>query len=461
MALRSPTISDRATEQALSACRDLLQRGDIAAVRETLGELESAAARDHAVLQHIAELYVMSGHHGEATRCHARAVELRPDNPRYLYNLASSKIAMGELDDAEDLLNRVIRLNPEDYDAWQNRSTLRKQTIENNHVEQLKFVLSHLEAGDPGRVPVCYALAKELEDLQRFDESFAYLQKGAVARRRGMQYDVAEDEQAMTLIAKTFDRALLNGDQHPFETGRPIFVLGLPRSGTTLVDRILNAHSQVTSLGEINTLAFAVMRAAGGAEGKSELIRRSAEIDFSDLGREYCAGIAGFGHDAARLVDKTPLNFLYIGLIHLALSGAKIIHLRRHPLDSCYAMYKTLFRLGFPFSYSLQDVGRYYIAYRRLMDHWREALPGRILDVDYEQLVGDQEGETRRLLEYCELPFEAACLEFHRQSGAAATASAAQVRQPIYSSSVARWRSYERQLAPLAGKLREYGIDVE
>jgi tetratricopeptide (TPR) repeat protein len=452
---------ETSTQQALSECRDHLQRGDIGAARAVLGDLESGAARDPDVLQQIAEHYLICNQHADAARCYARAVEFRPNDPRYLYNLAASKIAMGELGEAEDLLNRVIRLDPKDYDAWQNRSTLRTQTAEDNHLEPLKFVLAHLEPGDPGRVPVCYALAKELEDLGRYDESFAHLQQGAVARRRGMQYDVAADEQAMALIEQTFDAALLTGRHPHFDTDRPVFVLGLPRSGTTLVDRILNAHSQVASLGESNTLALAVVRNTKGAEGKTELIRQSAGIDFAALGRDYCTGIAGFGHESARLVDKTPLNFLYIGLIHLAMPGARIIHLRRHPLDSCYAMYKTLFRVGFPFTYSLQDVGRYYMAYRRLMNHWRDCLPGRILDVDYERLVSDQEGETRRMLDYCDLEFEDACLDFHKQKGPAATASAAQVRQPIYSSSVSRWRSYERQLAPLAAKLREHGIALD
>lgn len=457
MASRSATIS----ETALNACREHLERGEVAEARDVLKRLEEAAGRDHALLQRIAESYVLCGQHADALRCYARAVELQPDNPRYVYNLASSKIAMGDAGEAEDLLNRVIRLDPEDYDAWQNRSTLRTQTPDDNHVEQLKYVLDHLAPGHPGRVPVSYALAKELEDLGRFDESWQFLQQGAVARRRGMQYDVAADEEAMRLIAEIFDEELLNGPHDSFQTERPVLVLGLPRSGTTLVDRILNAHSQVESLGEINALAFSLMRCADKAEGKSELIRKSAAIEFAALGRLYCEGIAGYGLDAPRLVDKTPLNFLYIGLIHLAMPGAKIIHLRRHPLDSCYAMYKTLFRLGFPFTYSLQDVGRYYIAYRRLMDHWRECLPGRILDVDYEQLVADQEGQTRRILDYCDLQFEEACLAFHRQTGPAATASAAQVRKPIYASSVGRWRSYERQLAPLAGKLREHGIELD
>lgn len=452
-------------EKALAASLEHQQRGEIKAAKKILRDLEPGADRDHALLQRIAEHYVICGQHADAQRCYSRAVELQPNNPRYLYNLASSKIALGQIQEAEALLNRVIRLDPEDYDAWQNRSTLRRQTISSNHVEQLAYVLHHLKDGHPGRVPVSYALAKELEDLERFDESWAYLQKGAVARRRGMNYDVAEDEAAMAQIAQTFNRDLLNSRRNGFESQRPVFVLGLPRSGTTLVDRILNAHSQVASLGEINTLAFSLMacvpQGENGKAGKAELIRRSADIDFSELGRRYVEAISDHGLEAPRLIDKTPLNFLYIGLIHLAMPGATIIHLRRHPLDSCYAMYKTLFRLGFPFTYSLQDVGRYFIAYRRLMAHWRACLPGRILDVDYEELVADQENVTRRILAHCGLDFEPACLEFHKQVGPAATASAAQVRKPLYSSSVGRWKSYQRHLQPLAGKLREHGIDPD
>lgn len=433
----------------------------MARARAALAELERQLGNDAASLQHIAENYVMAGQHMDAARCYERAVALRPNHPRYLYNLASSRIALGDLEEAEDLLSRVIRLDPEDYDAWHNRSTLRTQREDDNHVAQLEFVLSHLAKGHPGEVPVCFALAKELEDLGRYEESWRYLQRGAMARRRALQYDVAADETAMRKIAAAFDHERLNGPAQGHDSARPIFVLGLPRSGTTLTDRILSAHSEVASLGEINTLAFALMRGTGKTGGKAELIEKSARLDFAELGRLYCQGIAGFGETAPRLVDKTPLNFLYIGLIHLALPNARIIHLRRHPLDSCYAIYKTLFRLGYPFSYSLQDVGRYYIAYHRLMAHWRQCLPGRILDVDYESLVADPPSETRRILDHCGLEFEQGCLDFHRQEGAAATASAAQVRKPIYSTSVGRWRCYAEQLAPLAGKLREQGIDCD
>jgi hypothetical protein len=312
-------------------------------------------------------------------------------------------------------------------------------------------------------------LAKELEDLHRFDEAFVNLQEGAHRRRLGMQYDIAEDEAAMATIARVFDREMLASPTAGFDSCCPVFILGLPRSGTTLVDRIISSHSQVESLGEHTTLALAVMNfaaQAGGltnpaASGKPALIESSARIDFAALGKRYCEAVKGFGSGAPRLVDKTPQNFLYLGLIHLALPNARIIHMRRNAMDSCYAIYKTLFRAGYPFSYSLQEVGRYYIAYDRLMEHWRSAIPESFLDVDYERVIADPESETRRLLDYLQLEWEDGCLEFHRHSGPAATASAAQVRQPIYSSSVGLWRSYERQLSPLAAKLREQGIDVD
>ena len=179
------------------------------------------------------------------------------------------------------------------------------------------------------------------------------------------------------------------------------------------------------------------------------------------MGRRYCSTIDGFGDVSARLIDKTPLNFLYIGLVRLALPEAKIIHVRRQPMDICYAIYKTLFRAGYPFSYSLQETGRYFLAYHRLMEHWRKVTPEAFLDVDYESLIAGQESETHRVIHYLGLDWEENCLNFHRNAGPAATASATQVRQPIYSSSVGLWRRYEAQLAPLAGKLREYGISIE
>lgn len=385
-------------------------------------------------------------------------MSLCPDDPSLVYNTASSAVALGRLGEAERLFARVIFLDPADHDAWQNRSTLRRWTEEENHVEALAYVASRLEPDAPGQAPVHYALAKELEDLGRYDEAFAALQRGATARRRRLSYDVADDEAVMARIRSVFDRNWFERTPEAASQGGPVFILGLPRSGTTLTDRILSAHGDVESLGEINTLPLAVTRLTGTGTDRLDRVDASASVDPSDLGRAYLDGSRGYGVSAPWLIDKTPLNFLYLGLIRKALPGARVVHLRRHPLDSCYAMYKTLFRMGYPFSYRLQDVGRYYLAYHALMAHWRSLLGDFMLDVDYEQLVEEPEREARRLLEFVGLDWDPACLDFHTRDAPAATASAAQVRQPIYRSSVARWRCYERQLAPLAGKLREQGI---
>jgi tetratricopeptide (TPR) repeat protein len=449
------------TDITLDQARRQLLEGDVAGAVRTLGQAEAAARDQPPRLQEVAGMYLQCGQHAGAARCYARAVELQPSNPDYLYNLATSKTAFGELDEAERLFTRAIQLNPRDSGAWLNRSILRRRTLDDNHVPQLQQLLARLATDDPERIQLCFALARELEDLQQYDQAFTFLQEGAHRRRLGMQYAVAEDEAAMTAIARCFDRGLLGTGAVGFESDRPIFILGLPRSGTTLADRIVSAHSRVGSLGEHTSLGLAVIRLSPKNGGKVDLIERSARIDFRELGRQYCRAIDGFGNPAPRLIDKTPLNFLYLGLIRLALPNARVIHLRRHPLDSCYAIYKTLFRAGYPFSYSLQEVGRYFMAYHRLMQHWRELIPDAFLDVDYERLVADPAGQAQRMLAYLGLEWEDACLQSHRRGGVAATASAAQVRQPIYSTSVGMWRNYARQLAPLAQRLREQGIDVD
>lgn len=458
-------MTDPSLLELLNTTRDQYLDGRVGEVIEGLMRLEKLALHDPAFLQQIAEMYVQCGQHQDAERCYARSVELQPSNPDYLYNLGASRTALGELEDAEKLFTHAIRFNPKDYGAWLNRSGLKKQTPQSNHVDQLKFVRSRLNKNEPGMIQVCYALAKELEDLRNYDEAFQFLQEGAHLRRLGMQYDVQEDEQVMTKIAQRFNASPHGTISNGQECDRPVFILGLPRSGTTLTDRIVSAHSHVGSLGEHNTLPLALLKMTtvegDPPPGKEELVDRSAAIDFSELGRKYCESIDGFGNPSPRLIDKTPLNFLYIGLIHLALPNAKIIHLRRHPVDVCYAMYKTLFRAGYPFSYSLQEVGRYFIAYHGLMNHWRSSIPNAFLDVDYENIIADQEGQTRRILDYLELDWEDKCLDFHQHRGPAATASAAQVRQPIYSSSVGLWRKYQQQLGPFAARLKEHGISIE
>ena len=440
---------------------DLLhEQGAQAACLDALDALAAEAdAHPPRLLQDLAQRYTMLGRHVEAEACHARALRMRQDDPQFIYNHATSLIALGRLAEAEAALDRVIALAPGDSDAWYNRATLRKQTAASNHTAALEAQLASLAPSSPARVALGYALAKEYEDLAEYPRAFSALKQAADQRRSLLRYRVEDDIDTMQLIGQAFDAGFFARQHHGHDDDRPVFIVGLPRSGTTLVDRILGSHSAIRSRGETSDLAMALVKGAGKVGSKAELVQRSTTLDFAALGQRYCARLGEGAH--RRLIDKTPVNFLYLGIIAAALPDARIIHLRRNPMDACYAMYKTLFRMAYPFSYDLSDLARYWIAYDRLMAHWRQVIPAtQLIEVDYEALVAGQENVSRKLVDFVGQPWEDACLAFERNPEPSLTASAAQVRQPIYRSSVALWRRYESQLAPLRAAFEAAGVAI-
>jgi hypothetical protein len=275
-----------------------------------------------------------------------------------------------------------------------------------------------------------------------------------------MKYDVARDLETMQAIRATFGKEVFSGCGAGDDNGEAIFILGLPRTGTTLVERILASHSDVFAAGELNNFAAQLMgmlRAQNKEKrlARDELVRASAGLDVKKLGEAYIHSTRPFTGHVSRFIDKMPLNFLYVGLIHMSLPNAKIINLQRDPMDTCYAIYKQLFVDAYPYSYDLEELARYYVAYRQLMQHWHDVLPGVIHTVAYEDVVNDIERESRRMLDYCGLDWQPQVLRFHENKEASTTASTAQIRRPIYSSSVGRWRDYREQLQPVADVLAE------
>ena len=459
-ARRALALDPASTVARFAEIEARLHTGDVAGARAALNAIESDAGADSGTWRRLAEIHTHLGQHDHAATCAIRVATLKPYDAQAAYSKASALVAIGRMEDAEALLDELIVRMPEDGDAWYNRATLRRQTPERNHVAALRAAIL---ARSPGSAPVAlhYALAKELEDLGEYAGSFAALAQGAAARRKVLSYSVESDEQTIASIVRCFDRAWYEGAGPGFEVDGPLFIVGLPRSGLTLVERILIRHEQVASVGEVNDFALAVMRAAGPSGGEEDLVRRATQVDPAALGESYWSAIQGYGHPKPLIIDRTPLNFVHLGLIARALPRARIVHLRRHPIASGYAMYKTLFRAGYPFSYDLDDIGRYSVAYQRLMNYWRALLPGRFLDLDYESLIEDQEGTTRRLLEYCGLPWRDEVLRFHEDPAPTATASAAQVRRPIYRESKDLWRNYRTELAPLARLLAHNGVPVD
>jgi tetratricopeptide (TPR) repeat protein len=449
----------------------LLALGRPAEARTAAARAKSLAAANAVLLDAIGTVLSHAGDPAGALTAYDQALALAPDDPQLLFNRAAVRRFLGRLAEAEADYDRVIALRPDDHEAWKNRSDLRVQVGANNHVEALEARLGSLLTGAAsdhrGEVHLRYALAKEYEDLGEHEKSFGHLQRGARRQRAGLRYDVAVDVATVDWIIEAFPAAppaaVAGGQDDPGMAEAPIFIVGLPRSGTTLLDRILGSHSQLASAGELNCFALsltdAVQRQRGARLPRRELVAQSAAVDFPALGRSYL-GKARAVVPAGRFIDKMPLNYLYCGLIRRALPGARILHMTRHPMAAGYAMYKTLFRDGYPFSYDLTEIARYFAAYRRLMLHWESTLPDAILPIAYEDLVADPAGQTRRALAFCGLEWEEACAAFHLNPAPTTTASAAQVRRPLYDSSVAQWRRYERQLAVLRDQLLALGVPL-
>jgi Sulfotransferase family/Tetratricopeptide repeat len=425
---------------------------------------ERSAPNDAALRDAAGTLYSFGNDHRRALNSYDAAVTLMPSHAQYLYNRASVRRFLGELAGAEQDYDAAIALQPKDYEAFKNRTDLRTQTAARNHIAELEQLAAAGIADWRGEVQVRYSLAKEYEDLGRHAESFEQLTRGAHKRREHMRYDVATDVATVQWIMEAFPTVSATPAQNACEDA-PIFVIGLPRSGTTLVERILSSHSTVFPAGELDAFALSIVEGVRRHSGRQsmprqELVLQSANLDFAALGREYMQRAYAATIGSGRFIDKMPLNYLYCGLIRRALPQAKLVHLTRHPMAVCYAMYKTLFKDGYPFSYELGEIAQYYIGYRRLMAHWQAILPDAVYSLSYEALVADQLGETRKVLQFCGLPWEEACAQFHENPAPSTTASAAQVRRPIYDSSLSQWRHYEAQLAGLRAQLEAAGIDV-
>ncbi|HEV7985472.1 MAG TPA: sulfotransferase [Steroidobacteraceae bacterium] len=448
-----------------------LAAGQIALAQDRLRQARDAAAaaqlragKDSKLWDAIGTVFSRANDQVRALAAYDRALTLAPDQPRFLFNRATVHRFLGQLAQAEADYDRVIARRPSDYEAWRNRSELRSQTPERNHVAALEQLAAQSAADWRATVQLQYALAKEYEDLAQYPQAFQCLQRGARARREHMRYDVANDVATVEWIIEAFQS--MPTPPAGSAADAPIFILGLPRSGSTLVERILSSHSRVRSAGELRSLALAIVDAAQRRSGRAgaarrELIAAAAQLDFAALGADYLERARLACAEGDHFIDKMPLNYLYCGWIRSSLPNARIVHVHRRPMAACYAIYKTLFEDAYPFSYDLTDIGRYYLGYRRLMEHWQRIMPEAILSLSYEALITDQFGESRRLLQFCGLDWEPACAEFHRNPEASTTASAAQVRRPLYDSSVSQWRHYELQLAELRALLIAGGIHVE
>ena len=434
-----------------------------------------------------------------AVECYKHVLKIQPDSPPVLCNLGNVLREQGHLDDAVSHYEHALTIDPDYAEAHYNRgmayhdagdldsaigsfrhvltldhncgkahrivANLTRHTIHDADIVAMENVLHNSSVNDEQKMHIAFGLGKSFEDLGQHDTAFSYYQRANGLRRESISFDIEKDSEVFTNIKATFSADFLSSHSASMDVGTginsetPIFIIGMPRSGTTLVEQILASHPHVYGAGELNILPQCIANnietllgfdyTAALPETKSETLHLVAA--------EYVEKLQKLAPGFHRITDKLPMNFLNIGMIKLLLPGAQIIHCQRNPLDTCLSIYKNFFSAsGHHYAYDLTELGRYYNLYLDLMEHWREVLPGGFYDIDYEELVANQETESRRLLDACGLDWDSACLQFYKTQRQVSTISAAQVRKPIYDDSIERWRSYEVGLEPLINILARH-----
>jgi len=436
-----------------------VRAGQVADSERALGEAMANAGSSPAVADLIGTTCSLLGDQAAARSWYGRAAAAVPDRVDYRINLANAELFLGDTTAAETELRAVLAAVPDHAQAHWLLASLRPAR-DRRHVDELERLLGR--AGQTARqlAFLCYALGKVLEDLGEWEPAFAAYARGAAHRRATIAFDEAAEADLFECVRRLYTAAWLAGREPGQDDPAPIFIIGQPRTGTTLVERIIASHSAVHAAGELQQFGLALRRldGQGGPRLSVALMERAAAFAPARLGRAYLDGCARLRGDTPHFIDKLPGNFLHVPLILAALPRARIVHLVRDPMDACFASFKQLFADAYPHSYDQAEQARHYVRYHELMAHWRREFPGRFLDVGYEALVEDLEAGARRLIEYLELPWEDACLDFHRLTGPVATASAAQVREPAHTRSVGRWRHYARELEPMRLLLAAAGL---
>jgi predicted Zn-dependent protease len=395
----------------------------------------------------------------EAISIYRKVLQDYPRQGRTWMSLGHALKTVGRQDEAVDAYRSAIRHHPGLGEAFWSLANLKTFDFSDDEIENMRREVLSKGGKVEDYYHLYFAAGKALEDRERYEEAFECYRRGNLVRRKTVRWDADAHHRNMQELIAFFDAAKFAeraGQGCPSQA--PIFIVGLPRAGSTLLEQILASHSQVEGTMELPDI-ISIARRLSGKE-KQEQPSRYPQIlaelspgQLRELGEEYLDRTRIYRTDKPRFIDKMPNNFSHVGLIQLILPNARIIDARRHPMACCFSGFKQLFARGQNFTYSLEEIGRYYRDYVAVMDHWDTVLPGRVLRMNYEEVVSDTDGQVRRLLDYCGLPFEPSCLEFHKTDRPVRTASSEQVRRPIYSGAVEQWRHFEAWLGPLVGAL--------
>ncbi len=465
--LREATrLSPQRADYAAQYARGLAQARMIRQAIEVADKALAAGPSDPLTIDTLGVIYSQGNDNRKAADLFRQAAEMVPGNASYRFNRATSLTFIGELDAAEREYEACLAIDPGYWKAHLALAQLKKQSTDSNHLTRLQSLLESSDDSIQPRMYLNLAMAKEFEDMGEYPAAFSRLVAGKKAGGEARAYKSTEDQVIFDAMAHAFPEAVTTANGH--DSREPIFIIGMPRSGTTLVERMLSSHPDVHSAGELQDFGIVLKRASGSQTAHLldvDTIERAAAVrDWQRVGEAYVhATRPNTGH-TPRFIDKLPHNFLYAGFIAKALPNAKIICLRRNPMDSCLGNFRQLFAQTSPYynySFDIMDSGRYWLMFDRLMRHWEEVLPGRILQVNYEDVVADQASALEAMLEFCSLQWNDACMAFQDNQAPVATASAIQVREPLNNRAIGRWHRYESELLPLRQLLEDAGIRIE
>lgn len=428
--------------------------GETQAARVCLDHPRLATTGDGPLLNRMAALRQSLGQHPEALATYERAAAAGIDTTEFKIERALELIFNGRATEAADALTACLRSTPFSGGAALALARLRKQTTENNHLEDLAWRLQGVEQGTENHAAMEFARYKELEDIGRYDEAWDALAQANAIMSRRQRHDPGYEERLFGRLIQCCTPQLLEPVDVTHPGAQPIFIVGMPRSGTTLLDRVLGNHSQVVSAGELNDFGLQLRWLTDHRYTLDDhVLERLSELDYAELGRRYLAQTQWRAQGARYFIDKLPSNWMVAGLIRRALPQARILNLVRDPMDVCFANFRVSLGDKFPWSYEQQAIASHYLRYRRVMQHWHDAMPGQVLDVAYADLVRDPKAMARTVFAHCELEWEPGCVDITRNTSAVATLSVAQVREPIHTRFFDEWRRYERQLVPMRAAL--------
>ena len=434
----------------------LLRVGEVVTALELVMLIKSAARDSGPDCIVLAQALQAIGEHEPALEFVERARSLGFDNADVRYFHAIQLIFNGKLEAASKELDACLRVRPGFGRAALSRARLHRQTSATQHINDIRRRFRTSEKGSVEHAALEFALFKELDDLGEYGDAWTALERGNAIMHLRLPYDIAREdvllERLIALSTREFLQPQTNHGQAQQDGPQPIFIIGMPRSGTTLLERILGNHSQVTSAGELDDFANQLhweVNHYTSALLDPTLLDRMPSADYERVGSRYLAQTQWRARGKSYFVDKLPSNYFLAGAIHRALPHARILHMSREPIDVCFSNYKALFGDTCAYSYHLPSLVAHCRQYLRLMQHWHKVMPGRILDVSYADLVTSPEAMARRILDYCGLPFEEGCLDISRNRAPVATLSTAQVREGIHDRAQGEWRRYEARLAPL------------